>query len=424
MSTLLNKKKKNIVLIILSFIIVGIILFVYFNRPQADTKSTRTETVPSDKGKLIGNISGEIDLNKQVYIDLNGQESSHIYVQNDGYFQADDLTPGQYIYTVYDDDSDFALPDVTEPYVYIKAGTTEYLGLKNVKKYDNEYRNPIKPAITSFSPTSGKVGDKVTVKGSQIYIDSLFFINEVRVADSAFITPEESTIIIPQGATTGKVSVSGNDYTAQSSSDFTVTTPPPPAVLPPPTFNIPAGTYTTPQTVNISAESDATIYYTKDNTEPILSSPTMPKPYPSAISIDKTTTLKAKAYKDNIWSTTATAVYTINIPPPPNTPSVFKFIKPTSVGVTVTRNSKVTLEVKVTDQDGMSTTPDRVTYQVVSKSGGYKSPIVNMTQQGFTNTYKATTKITLPKEEYILSYTAKDAKGVPTTSSPVKVIVK
>ena len=227
MSTLLNKKKKNIVLIILSFIIVGIILFVYFNRPQADTKSIRTETVPSDKGKLIGNISGEIDLNKQVYIDLNGQESSHIYVQNDGYFQADDLTPGQYIYTVYDDDNDFALPDVTEPYVYIEAGMTEYLDLKNVKKYDNEYRNPIKPTITSFSPQNGKVGDKITVKGSQMYIDALFFINEVRVADSTFITPEESTIIVPQGATTGKISVSDNDYTVQSSNNFTVTTPPP-----------------------------------------------------------------------------------------------------------------------------------------------------------------------------------------------------
>ncbi|PIZ27988.1 hypothetical protein COY43_02980 [Candidatus Berkelbacteria bacterium CG_4_10_14_0_8_um_filter_35_9_33_8] len=104
---------------------------------------------------------------------------------------------------------------------------TEYLDLKNVKKYDNEYRNPIKPTITSFSPQNGKVGDKITVKGSQMYIDALFFINEVRVADSTFITPEESTIIVPQGATTGKISVSDNDYTVQSSNNFTVTTPPP-----------------------------------------------------------------------------------------------------------------------------------------------------------------------------------------------------
>lgn len=76
-----------------------------------------------------------------------------------------------------------------------------------------------------------------------------------------------------------------------------------------PTFSVAGGNYTTDQSVEIScATADATIYYTLDGTDPTTES----TPYTgAAISISKTTTLKAIAMKDGMDnSTIASATYT------------------------------------------------------------------------------------------------------------------
>ena len=80
-----------------------------------------------------------------------------------------------------------------------------------------------------------------------------------------------------------------------------------------PTFSVKEGTYTEAQSVEIScATDDATIYYTIDGTDPTAES----TPYTgAAISISKTTTIKAIAMKDGMDnSTIAFATYTINVP--------------------------------------------------------------------------------------------------------------
>ena len=79
-----------------------------------------------------------------------------------------------------------------------------------------------------------------------------------------------------------------------------------------PTFNPAGGTYTEVQNVEILCATDgATIYYTTDGTEPSNTS----TPYSSAITIDKTTTIKAIAVKDGMEnSAIAEATYTINLP--------------------------------------------------------------------------------------------------------------
>lgn len=79
-----------------------------------------------------------------------------------------------------------------------------------------------------------------------------------------------------------------------------------------PTFNPPAGTYNTAQTVTIStATAGATIYYTTNGTTPTTSSPV----YTGPITVGTTETIEAMAVlTDYSNSDVAIAVYTLNLP--------------------------------------------------------------------------------------------------------------
>ncbi len=81
-------------------------------------------------------------------------------------------------------------------------------------------------------------------------------------------------------------------------------------VLETPSFNPPAGTYTTAQSVIISCGTpEAVIRYTLDGSEPSLTS----QPYSTALYISQNVTLKAKAFRSGwIDSQVATAVYTFS----------------------------------------------------------------------------------------------------------------
>ncbi len=75
-----------------------------------------------------------------------------------------------------------------------------------------------------------------------------------------------------------------------------------------PTFSVAEGTYTSAQSVELSCVTEgATIYYTTNGTEPTAESTL----YTGAISISKTTTLKAIAVKGEDFSSVASATYTI-----------------------------------------------------------------------------------------------------------------
>lgn len=80
-----------------------------------------------------------------------------------------------------------------------------------------------------------------------------------------------------------------------------------------PVFSPGEGTYTEPQTINIScANEDALIYYTLDGTDPINSSGTiLGSLYSVPILIEYTTIIKAVAIKSDNHSSVVTAVYTI-----------------------------------------------------------------------------------------------------------------
>ena len=78
-----------------------------------------------------------------------------------------------------------------------------------------------------------------------------------------------------------------------------------------PTFNPEGGTYTTVQTVTISAENGATIYYTTNGEVPTTETSTI---YSAPIEISTSTTIKAIAVKEGTSSSISSAEYIINLP--------------------------------------------------------------------------------------------------------------
>ena len=106
-----------------------------------------------------------------------------------------------------------------------------------------------------------------------------------------------------------------------------------------PTFSVPAGTYTSAQTVTISDTTvGATIYYTTDGTTPTATSTL----YAGPISVSSTETIQAIATATGYaQSALATAAYTINLPPPSFTVSGTEVT--VSPGATTGNTSTVTL---------------------------------------------------------------------------------
>ncbi|WP_420322699.1 IPT/TIG domain-containing protein [Flagellimonas sp.] len=88
---------------------------------------------------------------------------------------------------------------------------------------------PESPTIASFSPTEGEVGTEVTITGTNFgatAADNTVKINGTNATVSN-ATATSLTITVPEGATTGKISVAVAGKTATSTSDFTVIVPAP-----------------------------------------------------------------------------------------------------------------------------------------------------------------------------------------------------
>jgi RHS repeat-associated protein len=85
---------------------------------------------------------------------------------------------------------------------------------------------PPPPTITSFTPTSGHVGDTLTISGTNfINVQTVTFngVGAIFTIDNATTL----TAVVPTGATTGKIAVTDSAGTAQSATDFIVLNPVP-----------------------------------------------------------------------------------------------------------------------------------------------------------------------------------------------------
>ena len=84
--------------------------------------------------------------------------------------------------------------------------------------------NGLSPTITGFSPTSGEVGETVTIQGTNFDTtaddNTVTFNGVTATVDSSTATSIVTTV--PSGATTGSISVKVDGMTATSSNSFTV----------------------------------------------------------------------------------------------------------------------------------------------------------------------------------------------------------
>lgn len=129
--------------------------------------------------------------------------------------------------------------------------------------------------------------------------------NNVEINGETVTADTESYTITWEGVASELV-VSANE--AQNRySKITVTTEDAASSVAAPTFSPAAGTYYEAQSVTLSAEDGASIYYTTDGEEPTTSSTL----YSEAIEVAQTTTIKAIAVKDGVSSAVASATYTI-----------------------------------------------------------------------------------------------------------------
>src|SRR5438445_93801 len=87
---------------------------------------------------------------------------------------------------------------------------------------------PAPPTISDFTPASGPVGTSVQINGSNFSGASSVTFNNV-AATYAVSSPTVIQATVPSGAGSGRIGVTTAGGTATSTSNFTVTRPPPPA---------------------------------------------------------------------------------------------------------------------------------------------------------------------------------------------------
>jgi hypothetical protein len=111
-----------------------------------------------------------------------------------------------------------------------------------------------------------------------------------------------------------------------------------------PVFNPPAGTYTDPLSVSITASTNGgAIYYTTDGSTPTMASTQYSSPV--SLPMNATTTINAIAVNSNGLSPVTSGTYTVNPPPPPAAPvfnpSAGTYVAPLSITITAASGATI-----------------------------------------------------------------------------------
>jgi hypothetical protein len=81
----------------------------------------------------------------------------------------------------------------------------------------------VTPSITSFTPTSGKVGTSLVITGTGLTQTTRVTFGGVTATKFTVNSDTQVTVTVPTGAVTGKIAVSTTGGTTASSATFTVT---------------------------------------------------------------------------------------------------------------------------------------------------------------------------------------------------------
>ena len=185
----------------------------------------------------------------------------------------------------------------TETYVWTLETATDGYYLKNVSLSSNQYLN-------NASGTSVSFGDQNSIWAFNFQTDNTVLIQNKSNSDR-FLGFKDATSHAYKAYATGNLSSYPHAINVYKLVEGTA-----PISVAKPAFNPGEGTYTTAQSVTISCATEgADIYYTTNGDTPDANS----TKYTGAITISETTTLKAIAFKDDVYSAVASATYTINI---------------------------------------------------------------------------------------------------------------
>ena len=174
--------------------------------------------------------------------------------------------------------------------------------------YDNSA-----PAILSFTPTSGTVGSVVTISG--INFSAIPASNTVKFNGTSAVvntsTASSITVTVPTGTTTGLITVAVAGKTGSSSTNFTVTLPPPTVT----SFTPTSGSVGTPVTItgtNFSTTAANNIVKFNGTTATITGTPTAT----SITTIVPTGTTTGKITVEVVGQVaTSSSNFTVTIPP-------------------------------------------------------------------------------------------------------------
>ncbi len=118
------------------------------------------------------------------------------------------------------------LPPVTDTYLTVTVPIGAKTGTVTVVRPSGNLNSlqqfKVTPTISSFSPSSGKVGTIVTINGTGLTQTTKVTFG-VKTATFTVISDSKVTATVPSGAKTGKITVTTAGGSATSSGTFTVT---------------------------------------------------------------------------------------------------------------------------------------------------------------------------------------------------------
>jgi hypothetical protein len=154
------------------------------------------------------------------YRDSSGRTQAFVVDETSGTWAAAEEVPGTAALNI--GGNAYALAVSCAPGGDCSAGGFYTDGSGHLQAFDATTAPSLAPTITSFSPTSGPVGKKVTITGTNLSGATKVTFNGIAATINSD-TATQIVVHVPAGATTGKIKVKTPNGKGKSATNFTVT---------------------------------------------------------------------------------------------------------------------------------------------------------------------------------------------------------